>query len=235
MSHYGKLSVADKLLLAANDLEQAGRKDFSAEDLVVAAWRKFPDVFGLSGHLDEKGQPLYPDSNRVFAEIMGSKPIRERGLLSKVGNKMYQITDAGREYARSLNSTTAVSSENRVTKAGLARPTIEALKKLLASKAVEKSKNNRLDDITFYDACAFWGISPMSSAIQLEGRVANLEKIVASARTALRGKAASSFGHGGPGFGVDDLKRLTEVHNLLLEKFKVELAVIRQRGDERKT
>jgi hypothetical protein len=235
MGHHGKLSVADKLVLAADDLQQAGRKSFSAEDLVVAAWKKFPDVFGLSGHLDEKGQPLDPDSNRVFAEIMGSKPIRERGLLAKVGNKMYQITEAGREHARSLNSTTAVPIESRVTKTGLARPTIEALKKLLASKAVEKAKNNRGDDITFYDACAFWGISPMSSAIELEGRTSNLERIVETARGALRGKAASSFGHGGPGFGADDLKRLMEVHNLLLDKFKVELAVIRQRADERKT
>jgi hypothetical protein len=234
MGHFGKLSVSDKLLLAAYDLEQSGRKSFSAEDLVVAAWQKFPDVFGLAGHLDEKGQPKYPDSNRVFAEIMGSKPIRERGLLVKVGNKMYQITDAGREYAHSLNSTTNTPSEGRVIKAGLARSTIEALKRLLTSKAVEKVKNNRLEDVTFYDACAFWGVSPMSSAIQLEGRLANFEKLVDSARSVLRGKAAS-FAHGGEGFGVDDLKRLTEVDKLLQEKFRTDLAFIRQRGDERKT
>jgi len=232
MGRFGKLSVSDKLLLAAYDLMQAGRKSFSAEDLVVAAWKKFPDVFGLSGHLDDKGQPVYPDSNRVFAEIMGSKPIRERGLLVKVGNKMYQVTDAGREYAHSLNSSTP--TESRVRKAGLARPTIEALKKLLSSKVVEKAKNNRPDDITFYDACAFWGVSPMSSAIELEGRISNFEKIVDTARGVLRGKAAS-FGHGGEGFGADDLNRLMEVHALLQEKFKAEIAVIRQRGDERKT
>ena len=233
MDRFGKLSVSDKLLLAAYDLEQEGRKSLSAEDLVVAAWKKFPDVFGLSGYLDDEGRPAYPDSNRVFAEIMGSKPIRERGLLVKVGNKMYQVTDAGREYARSLKSCNT-SSESRITKAGLAWPTIEALKKVLASKAVDKAKNNRTDDITFYDACAFWGVSPMSSAIALEGRLANFEKIVETARTVLRGKTAS-FGHGGEGFGVDDLKRLMDVHRLLQEKFKVELAVIRQRADERKT
>lgn len=233
MGQFGKLSVSDKLLLAAYDLEQAGRKSFSAEDLVVAAWQKFPDVFGLSGHLNEKSQPLHPDSNRVFAEIMGSKPIRQRGLLIKVGNKMYQLTDAGREHARSLNNTSS-TPEGHVTKAGLARPTIEALKKLLSSKAVEKVKNNRVEDVTFYDACAFWGVSPMSSAIELEGRLANFERLVQSARSVLRGKAAS-FAHGGEGFGVDDLKRLTEVHNLLQEKFSTELAFIRQRGDERKT
>jgi len=232
MGRFGKLSVSDKVLLAAYDLEQASNKTFSAEDLVVAAWKKFPDVFGLSGHLDDGGQPAFPDSNRVFAEIMGSKPIRQHGLLIKVGNKMYQITDAGREYARTLNS--ATPNDSRTTKTRLARPTIEALKKLLVSKAVEKAKNNRTDDITFYDACTFWGVSPMSSAIALEGRLANFEKIVESARIALRGKAAS-FGHGGEGFGIGDLKRLMEVHQLLQEKFKTELAVIRQRGDERKT
>jgi len=231
MNLRGKLSVADKLVLAASDLEREGRTKFSAEDLVVAAWRKFPDVFGLSGYPDGKGQLAYPDSNRVFAEIMGSKPIRQRGLLTKVGSKMYQLTDAGREHVRSL---TDRSSETRAKKAGLARPTEQELKRLLASRAVEKAKNNRVDDITFYDACAFWAISPMSSAIQLEGRIANFEKIVETAQGVLHGRAAS-FGHGGAGFGADDLIRLLQVHQLLLQRFNAELAVIRRRGDERKT
>src|SRR2546426_1543885 len=83
------LSVPDKLLLAAYHLEETGRRPFSAEDLVVAAWRQFPDTFSLAGYRgSDDGQLLYPDSNRVFAEIMGTKPIRKRGLLIKVGNKM---------------------------------------------------------------------------------------------------------------------------------------------------
>jgi hypothetical protein len=231
MNFRGTLSVADKLVLAADDLGREGRTRFSAEDLVIAAWRKFPDVFGLSGYPDGKGQLAYPDSNRVFAEIMGSKPIRKKGFLAKVGNKMYQLTDAGREHARTLSRR---SDEGPARKAGLARPTERELKRLLASRAVEKVKNNRVDDITFYDACAFWAISPMSSAIELEGRIANFEKIVETAQGALHGRAAS-FDHGGTGFGADDLTRLLEVHRLLLQRFNAELAVIRQRGDERKT
>lgn len=231
MGYNVKLSVTDKLVLAASDLEREGRKTFSAEDLVVAAWRKFPDVFGLTGYLDDNGQLSYPDSNRVFAEIMGSKPIRHRGLLTKVGRKMYQLTDAGREHARSLAD---IPTENRMTKAGLARPTREAIEKLLTSKAVDKVKNNRADDVTFYDACAFWGISPMSSAIELNGHISNFEKIVASTREAIHGHKAATFSHGGSSFGASDLDRLLEVNHLLQMKFATELDVIRRRKDERK-
>src|SRR3989337_1721776 len=102
MGHKDLLSISEKLLLAAYSLEEDGRRPFSAEELVVSAWRKFPDAFGLAGHRDDDGRLSYPDSNRVFAEIMGSKPIRKRGLLTKVGSKMYQLTEVGREHARLL-------------------------------------------------------------------------------------------------------------------------------------
>ncbi len=224
------LSVSDKLLLAAYELEEGGRRPFSAEDLVVAAWRKFPDTFALAGYRGDDGRLCYPDSNRVFAEIMGSKPIRKRGFLIKVGNKMYQLTEAGREHARHVLSR---GSEFSVQKAALGRDTEQKLRRLLASKAVEKALNKRLQDLTFYDACAFWGITPMSSAIELQGQIAKLESIVQSARSALQEKAAS-FGHGGHAFGAQDLDNLLEVHRLLLEKFRPELDVILQRKDERK-
>lgn len=224
------LSVSDKLLLAAYELEGSGRIPFSAEDLVVAAWRKFPDAFALAGYRGDDGQLCYPDSNRVFAEIMGSKPIRKRGFLVKVGNKMYRLTEAGREHARHLSNR---GSEFSVQKAALGRETEQKLRRLLASKAVEKVLNKRLQDLTFYDACAFWGITPMSSAIELEGQMAKLEGIVQSARSALRAGSAS-LGHGGHTFGTQDLDNLLEVHRVLLEKFRPEREVIGQRKDERK-
>ena len=72
-------------MIAAIDLEESGKRPFTAEDFVVNAWKNFPDAFGLSGHLDESGNRKYPDSNRVYAETMGSKPIRKKGFLEKVG------------------------------------------------------------------------------------------------------------------------------------------------------
>jgi hypothetical protein len=223
------LSITEKLLIAAYHLEESGRRPFSAEDLVVSAWQKFPDAFGIAGYPNDVGEPAYPDSNRVFAEIMGSKPIRKRGLLKKVGTKMYQLTEAGRESARLLAKQPIRTS---VQKAGLPREIEEELKRLFASKPVEKFLNNRLEDITFYDACSFWGISPRSSSIELNGRIANFETIIELARKVANRKMAS-FEHGSRAFGTHDLDVLTKVHQELLQRFSEEISVIRKRTDER--
>ena len=178
MGNKDDLTVPEKLLLAACELEEKGLRPFSAEQLVVTAWRKFPDTFGLAGYRGETGQLSHPDSNRVFAEIMGSKPIRKRGMLEKVGSKMYQVTEAGHGHAQSLLNR---GERLPIQKASLPREVARELKRLLESKGVEKVKSNRNDDLTFYDACAFWRISPRSSAIELEGRLANLEGVIESA------------------------------------------------------
>ncbi|MEW6033854.1 MAG: hypothetical protein AB1603_03245 [Chloroflexota bacterium] len=223
------LTVPDKLLLAAFDLEQGGRRPFSAEDLVVSAWRKFPDAFGLAGYRDDSGDLCYPDSNRVFAEIMGSKPIRKRGLLAKVGSKMYQLTEAGRDHARLL---LRHYGQSLVEKAALPREMEQELRRLFTSKAVEKVKNNRLGDLTFYDACSFWGISPRSSAIELEGRIANFEKVLDSVRRVVKSKMAT-FEHRGQAFGASDLDTLLQAHQELLRRFDAEIEIIHKRTDER--
>ncbi len=224
-----KLTVPEKLLLAASELEEKGFRPFSAEQLVVSAWQKFPDTFGLAGYRGVNGELSYPDSNRVFAEIMGSKPIRKRGMLEKVGSKMYQVTEAGHQHAQSL---LFQSERLSIQKASLPREVARELKRLFGSKAVEKIKSNRNDDLTFYDACAFWRISPRSSAIELEGRLANLERVIESALKIVRRKSAS-FEHGGHAFGRSDLDVLLDVHRKLQEKFHEELRIIRKRTDER--
>ena len=66
----GRLTVPEKLLLAALEARKRSAT-FTAEDLVVAAWRLYPDTFGLSGYADQ-----YPDSNRVLTNIMGTKGMR---------------------------------------------------------------------------------------------------------------------------------------------------------------
>jgi hypothetical protein len=223
------LSIAEKLLLAAYELEESGRRPFSAEDLVVSAWMKFPDAFGLAGYRNNDGSLAYPDSNRVFAEIMGSKPIRKRGFLKKVGTKMYQLTEAGREHARVFLTE---GHQTSIQKAGLPRDMEEELKRLFASKPIEKFRNNRVEDITFYDACTFWGISPRSSAIELEGRIANFEKVIELAGEVVN-KEMATFEHGSRTFGSPDLDLLLKLHKELLRRFDEEIKIIQRRTDER--
>jgi len=225
------ISVSDKLLVAAHYLEESGKRPFSAEDLVVAAWQKYPDTFGLSGYRSRNGSLLYPDSNRVYAEIMGTKPIRERGFLIKVGNKVYQLTQAGREHARLISG---LVGEPSPKKAGLGRDIQQELKRLISSKAFEKYRNGQIQDLTFHDACIFWGISPRSSAIEMEGRFANFVRIVDTAREATGGKTVV-FEYSGYTYNDTDLQTLLKIHQELMRAFAEEVEVIRKRTDERKT
>jgi len=224
-----RLSVSEKLLLAAYDIESRGHTPFAAEDLVVAAWQKYPETFGLAGYRGEDGRMLYPDSNRVFAEIMGSKPLRKRGWILKVGAKMYKLSESGLEEAKRLTET---PSGNGVRKAALAREISLELQRLLASRAMRKAKEGRSSEITFYEACSFWNISPRSSAIALAGRLSNLNQILEQAQNALV-ESRAYFTHSGQSFGPSDLQGLRDLNDLMLTRFHEELAVIRKRTDER--
>jgi len=222
-----KLSVADKLVIAAYGLELKGRSPFTAEDLVVAAWQSYPDTFGLPGHTDGDGRTIYPDSNRVFAEIMGSKPIRQRGYLIKVGNKMYQLTEAGTHYAGALRSPTGGAE-----KVGLGRDTKDELERLLKAKATEKFRGDRAEDITFHDACGFWKISARSTAIEFTGRYRNIEKLLNFAKTAAQEKGII-LRHGGDTITPSDVNSLQELQQLMRERFATEIDVILRRTDQR--
>jgi hypothetical protein len=227
--HSKQLTVWEKLLIAAYELEREKNGElFSAEDLVVAAWKKFPDSFGLLGYKDEDGRLKYPDSNRVFAEIMGSKPIRKYGFLVKVGSKMYKLTEAGREQAKMLLNK---KTDTQLEKAGLARETYQELKRLLSSRAVQKYKNGQTTEITFYDACMFWRISPSSSAIEFEGRVSAFEKILEYARASH--KEGVLLDHEGRKYTLKDLDMLDQLNKTLLARFKDEINIIKRRRDER--
>src|SRR5215468_252076 len=89
------MTVPEKILLAAHQLEKQGQSPFSAEALIVAAWQQFPRTFGLKGYADQ-----YPDSNKVLSSIMGVKGLARRGWLVKMGQKLYALTREGRSIVR---------------------------------------------------------------------------------------------------------------------------------------
>jgi len=223
--------MADKILVAALEVEKSGKKHFSAEDLVVSAWRAFPNAFGLQGYLSDDGRAIYPNSNRVYAEIMGSKPLRKRGLLQKCGNKMYRLTEAGRNQARLLAS---VPLQESTEKWALAREKIEMVRRLFESKVAQKFRSGSFNDISFFDACGFWSISPRSSAKDLYSRFADIESVLDAAIKALGNKNMASSIHGGAPYTMDDIESLYQMHRVLQEKFSEDIELIKQRFDERK-
>lgn len=91
-----ELTTLKKVLIAAAMLD-GDQQTFTAEDVIVRAWRSFPESFGLSGYREE-----HPDSNRVLAKLMGSLGLCGRGWLEQTNTKTYRLTNAGRKMARSL-------------------------------------------------------------------------------------------------------------------------------------
>ncbi|MCH7878457.1 MAG: hypothetical protein IH914_03970 [candidate division Zixibacteria bacterium] len=187
----------------------------------MAAWEMFPDTFGLKGF-------NHPDSNRVFAEIMGSKPIRKKGLLQKVGEKMYTLTELGKSVGAGFNE------DNTQTKLDASRQVVAQLKKIMSSVALKKYKAARESDITFSDVFAFLSIAPSSSAIELKGKEENLLGILRLVSSQL-GSDGSSIVHGGTPILQQDIETIKSLFRDVQNEFKEELEIIRQRKHERKT
>src|SRR4051794_37066092 len=158
-------TVPEKILLAANQLEDEGQSPFSAEALIVASWQKFPKTFGLKGYADQ-----YPDSNKILSSIMGEKGLARRGWLVKMGQKMYALTREGRAVVRRV-----LLQEEEPTPAGitikLPREQERFLLSLLESTAVQKFEENRKGELSFADACRFWGVTENMKGEALDGRI----------------------------------------------------------------
>jgi hypothetical protein len=229
-----KITVHEKLLLAAFGLTEAGHSTFTAEDLVVAAWRLDPETFGLAGHVGEDGRPAFPNSNRVFVEIMGSKPIRKQGLLAKAGTKRFRLTESGLQRVAHLQSVSNNGPAGRTAavKVAFGRETSRKLQKLLGTRAVEKMRDGREDQITFHDASSFWGISARSSAMALQGRLGDIDGVLRAAEGAAEHRSIR-FEHGGRVYTKDDVAELRILHESMMGRFSDQLDVIRARRDER--
>jgi hypothetical protein len=94
-----KLTAAQVILLAGDELMAAGATEFSEWELTVAAWGRDRFRFGLRGYAQ-----TYPDHKRVMMEIMGAKasnPISQK-YMEKVRPNYYRLTPLGRTVAARL-------------------------------------------------------------------------------------------------------------------------------------
>jgi hypothetical protein len=220
-----RLSLDEEVLLAAADFGINSQAAFTAEDLVIATWKKFPDSFGMEGYSN------YPDSNRVYTKLMGRKGLVGRGWLVKVGEKRYQLSEAGRIMVKSLGEASDSSSGLRAV---LSRDQKLILERLQSSRVVTKIKAGELESVGFHDACSFWDISPRSNASTLQARMQTVESVLETANKAIRENGEIVLTQGGLKIGKGEIEQLRETCRMSLQKFKDDLDIIRKRTDERK-
>lgn len=215
-------TVPEKILLAAHHLEEQGQSPFSAEALIVASWQKFPRTFGLKGYTDQ-----YPDSNKVLSAIMGERGLTRRGWLAKMGQKLYSLSREGHQIVRRLQQ-----GEEPVpigaSAVNLSRDQERFIEGLFSSSAAQKYEASRKEELTFADACRFWGITENLHGEALDARLDRLRANLADVqRLVSAGTAELSTGRS---ISREDLEQLADVREYLEERFARHLSLLRNRA-----
>jgi hypothetical protein len=217
-----EFTVPEKILLAADLLDKEGQSPFSAEALIVASWTKFPKTFGLKGYADQ-----YPDSNKILSSIMGEKGLARRGWLVKMGQKMYALTREGRSVVRRV-----LLQEDEPSAAGttlkLTRDQEKFVNTWLDSTAVQKFEENRKAELTFADACRFWGITENTKGDALDSRLQQVHEMLMDLERLFADQDAQASN--GRAISGGDIRVLTNIHRYMEDRFDRHLNLLRSRS-----
>ena len=223
-------TVPEKILLAAEQLEQQGHSPFSAELLTVAVWKRFQTTFGLKGFSDQ-----HPDNNKVLSSLMGAKGLAKRGWLHKLpqekdvpGPRLYTLTKEGRRIIRRIMLQEGEEPEAASLQT-LPPPLDRFVAGLLESTAYQKFEENRKGDLNFPDACRFWNITENMRGDQLDERLSTVEKNLAALDRIESDIELSS----GRVLAAGDVRVLTNIHRYMEDKFERHLNLMRNRAGKR--
>ncbi len=157
---------AEKLLIAAGALHAKGIAEFTSEDLVVEAFKLFPNDFSLKGH------PEYPDNNSVLTLLMGRNArLIVTGWLQKTGTKKYRLTPKGLDDLEARRPGVARSAGESNGPVRSERKREEALGQLFQSDAFELFRNEKGDSVTFHQFCRFLGLAAPDKWQKIQGKI----------------------------------------------------------------
>jgi hypothetical protein len=219
-----ELTVSQKILLAASRLEEQGQSPFTAEALIVASWKQSPRTFGLKGYVDD-----YPDSNRVLACIMGERGLARRGWLVKVGQKLYSLSRQGKEEARRVTAgdDSPLPKRRALAKIQVPKDLEHQLVTLFTTTAFRRYEEGMKREITYKDACRFWGLSETASGDTVDQVMKKVPATLEAVENLLIGETVELTN--GQSVSQTDLKSLAAVHKFLTEQFARHLSQQRER------
>ena len=101
------------------------------------------------------------------------------------------------------------------------------LKVLFDSSAVQKFEDNRKHELTFADACRFWGITENMKGEQLDRRLEEMDKTLAELDRVLADTDAEMTG--GRVVSAGDIRVMTNIHRYMEDRFDRHLNLLRKR------
>ena len=217
-----EMSGVEKIIQAAVEAEAEANGPFTAERLVVTAWKRFPRPFGLKGYAD-----LHPDSNAILASLMGAKGLVRRGWLTRVGPKMYQTTALGRQIAGGEKDSPGPGPRPAADKIALGDDIHDFLSRLFATRAWKLWVGRQTTELNFTDAARFWQLADGMDGAAVDQRLAEVGEGLAAAASYLAGGTASL--KDGRAVSAGQIALLTDVHQHLAGKFAPHLRLMRNR------
>lgn len=225
-SQSNRRTAAQEILLAAADLANAGKRDFTEWELTVAAWRRDNNRFGLRGFESD-----HPDHKRVMMEIMGQtkkdNPVRRR-FIEKTKPNYYRLTDLG------AAEVTAIQREpvSEVTSIRSPGPIYVAIEPFVESPPFRAWLRDRDEPRAWLGAAAFLGLS-RNTANELNDRIRAIETAVRRAKEwcVQAGRVDVTRGvHGGSRpIPLAEIEQLQEFLDVLRFRFSRQIDAIRQR------
>jgi hypothetical protein len=222
-STVAEFTASEKILLAAEGLDKQGRSPFTAETLIVASWRQFPETFGLRGYVDQ-----HPDSNKVLSSIMGEKGLARRGWLVKMGKKEYALTREGRRVLARLLQQEEPEPDKTIR---LPRDRERFLVNLLDSTALRKMEEGRKQELTSADAWRFWDITQNLRGDAVDEHLGRVERFLRELEHDLA--QADVELSGGRVLTAGDVRVLSNVHRYMVDRFAQHLKLLRNRPEPR--
>jgi len=158
------LSKPQKILAVMFDLCKGEPTALQYEDIVVAAFKRYPEDFQLRGY------PQYPDSSDVHKPLYEMK---QQGLL-RSANKTFELTVRGLDVASRLVHSEG-ENKDRLTK--LEENEINRIVNSAAFKLFQDGSKEAMLDTDFYE---YLGVTVRTSRANCLGRLSNVEHAIAA-------------------------------------------------------
>jgi hypothetical protein len=221
-----RASLREQVLLAALDCSGGDlEKTFTAEDLLVAAWKRDRVAWGLRGYEQE-----YPDADRLRKEI-DSRGAREgspstglvaSGLLLRVRQRIYRLTPAG------LAAAAEVVGAEPDTRGKAERALADAVDAILSHSVFRGWLKDPGSPKHFRDAGHFWGVAPGTPARVIQTRILDVDRTLEKALSLLDadGTDEVTARHGKALYDRSDIERAVNFQAMLKERFAKDLATL---------
>jgi len=219
------------VLLAALDCSGGDLgKEFTAEALLLAAWKRDPMAWGLRGHETE-----HPDSERIYveldrAQVRGSNVrggLVGLGLFEKVRQRTYRLTPAG------LVAASEVAGADPSFRGKAERALADAIAVILSHPVFREWQKDAALPKYFRDAGHFWGIAPGTPPSVIRARIRDVDNTLVQARSLLDAKGADEIAasHGRLLFDRADVERAVDFQIMLKQRFAKDLALLQVKSE----